>query len=401
MNADNQIKEPLSDNKNQTWQVSEVLNRRDLNDFIRLPWSLYNDDPMWIPPILLERRMHLSPKNPYFDHAKFCSWVAYRDGHPVGRVSAQIDRLHIDRYRDATGFFGMLEAQDDIRTFQTLLDTAENWLRDQGMRRICGPYNLSINQELGLLVDGFDSPPSLMMGHARPYYARRIEENGYQKEKDLLAYVIATDSELSKAVKTIAAKAKTRVLIRDLRKSQFVEELKIIRNIFNDAWSQNWGFVPFTNKEFEHLGKDLKMLADEELVKIAEVDGEPAAFMVLLPNLNEVIRDLNGRLLPFGWLKMLWRLKVKYPKSARIPLMGVRSRYHNSLMGAALAFGMMADARQAALKRGIKEVELSWILEDNMRMRSIIESIGGRVYKTYRIYSKSLTADDRGQRAED
>jgi hypothetical protein len=334
--------------------------------------------------------MLFSPKNPYFEHAKFCSWVTYHNGNPVGRISAQIDRLHIDRYQDATGFFGMLEAEDDLQIFKTLLETAQDWLRKQGIRRISGPYNLSINQELGLLVDGFDTPPSMMMGHARPYYAERLQENGYRKEKDLLAYIISTNSELTKAVRTIAAKVKTRVLIRDLRKPQFIEELKIIRDIFNDAWSQNWGFVPFTNKEFEHLGKDLKMLADEKLVKIAEVDGEPAAFMVLLPNINEVIRDLNGRLLPFGWLKMLWRLKVKYPKSARIPLMGVRCRYHGSMMGAALAFGMIADARQPALKRGIKEVELSWILEDNMRMRSIIESLGGRVYKTYRIYSKQL-----------
>ncbi len=308
----------------------------------------------------------------------------------MGRISAQIDQLHIDRYQDATGFFGMLEAEDDIVTFQVLLDTAENWLRRQGMRSICGPFNLSINQELGLLVDGFDTPPSMMMGHARPYYAEWIEKNGYQKEKDLLAYIASTDSELSKAVKTITAKVKARVLIRDLRKSQFADELKIIRDIFNDAWSNNWNFVPFTNKEFDHLGKDLKMLADEELVKIAEIDGKPAAFMVLLPNINEVIRDLNGRLLPFGWLKILWRLKVKYPKSARIPLMGVRRRYHDSLIGAALAFGVIAGVKEPAMKRGLKEVELSWILEDNMGMRNIIESLGGRVYKTYRMYSKKL-----------
>ncbi len=382
MNSDDRPPDRQPGHPNKELRVVKVVGRSALKDFIRLPWSLYNDDPMWVPPLLLERRMHLSPKNPYFEHAKFCSWITYRDGKPVGRISAQIDRLHIDRYQDATGFFGMLEAEDNTRTFKTLLDTAEKWLREQGMRRIRGPFNLSINQELGLLVDGFDTPPSLMMGHARPYYGHRIEENGYQKEKDLLAYIIATDSEMSKAVRTITAKAKNRVLIRDLRKSQFVEELHILRDIFNDAWSQNWGFVPFTKKEFEHLGKDLKMLADEELVKIAEVDGEPAAFMVLLPNINEVIRDLNGRLLPFGWLKILWRLKVKYPQSARIPLMGVRCRYHDSLMGAALAFGVIADVREPAIKRGLKEVELSWILEDNMGMRSIIESLGGRVYKT-------------------
>lgn len=390
MNSECQSQDHPSDSSGKALNVVEVKDRRALNDFIRLPWSLYTDDPMWVPPLLLERRMLFSPKNPYFEHAKFCSWVTYRNGNPVGRISAQIDRLHIDRYQDATGFFGMLEAEDDLQTFQTLLETAQDWLRKQGIRRISGPYNLSINQELGLLVDGFDTPPSMMMGHARPYYAERLQDNGYRKEKDLLAYIISTNSELTKAVRTIATKVKTRVLIRNLRMSQFIEELQIIRDIFNDAWSQNWGFVPFTNKEFEHLGKDLKMLADEKLVKIAEVDGEPAAFMVLLPNINEVIRDLNGRLLPFGWFKMLWRLKVKYPKSARIPLMGVRCRYHGSMMGAALAFGMIADARQPALKRGIKEVELSWILEDNMRMRNIIESLGGRVYKTYRIYSKDL-----------
>jgi hypothetical protein len=376
---------------NESLQVVKVEGKNDLNKFIRLPWSLYKDDPKWIPPLVLERRMQLSPKNPYFEHAKFCSWITYRAGKAVGRISAQIDRLHIDRYQDATGFFGMLEAEDNRLTFRTLLGTAETWLYNQGMQRICGPFNLSINQELGLLVDGFDTPPSLMMGHARPYYADRIEEDGYQKEKDLLAYLINTDSKMTAAAKRITARTKDRIHIRGLQKSDFTNELEIIRNIFNDAWSQNWGFVPWTEAEFEHLGKDLKMLADEELVKIAQVDGKPAAFIVLLPNINEIIKDLNGRLLPFGWLKMLWRLKVKYPNSARIPLMGVRSQYHDSLMGAALAFGVIASLQQPILKRGIKEIELSWILEDNMGIRNIIESISGRVYKTYRIYSKQLT----------
>ena len=376
---------------NESLQVVKVEGKSDLNDFIRLPWSLYMDDPMWVPPLLLERRAHLSPKNPYFEHAKFCSWIIYRSDKPVGRISAQIDRLHIDRYQDATGFFGMLEAEDNRVTFHTLLGTAENWLRKQGMQRISGPFNLSINQESGLLVDGFDTPPSLMMGHARPYYADRIEEDGYQKEKDLLAYIINTDSKMTAAATRITARAKDQIHIRSLKKSEFANELEIIRNIFNDAWSQNWGFIPWTEAEFEHLGKDLKMLADDELVKIAEVDGKPAAFIVVLPNINEIIRDLNGRLLPFGWLKMLWRLKVKHPKSARIPMMGVCSQYHDSLMGAALAFGVIFDTQQPIIKRGIKEVELSWILEDNAGMRKIIESTSGRVYKTYRIYSKQLT----------
>ena len=371
-------------------QIVKVENRKTLNNFIRVLWPLYKDDPAWVPPLMLERRMQLAPSNPYFEHADYSSWVAYRDRTPVGRIRAQIDHLHLDRYQDATGFFGMLEAENDSETFQMLMDTAETWLRKKGMRRVMGPFNLSINQELGMLVDGFDTPPMVMMGHGRPYYAPRIEENGYRKEKDLLAYIIDSDFKPPPAMRAIMARGKKRVQTRSLRKSDFKEELKLIRDIFNDAWSQNWGFIPFTDPEFQHLGKDLKMLVDENLMSIAAVDGEPAAFMVLLPNINEVIRDLNGRLLPFGWLKLLWRLKVKYPETARVPLMGVRCRYHDSLLGAALAFSMFASLKSSAIKRGIKQVELSWVLEDNKGMRNILETVNGRVYKTYRIYSKEL-----------
>jgi hypothetical protein len=371
-------------------QIVKVENRKALNNFIRVLWPLYKDDPAWVPPLMLERRMQLAPSNPYFEHADYSSWIAYRDRTPVGRISAQIDQLHLDRYQDATGFFGMLEAENNSEIFQILMDTAETWLRKKGMRRVTGPFNLSINQELGMLVDGFDTPPMVMMGHGHPYYAPRIEENGYRKEKDLLAYIVDSDFKPPPAMRAIMARAKNRIQTRSLRKSDFKEELKLIRDIFNDAWSQNWGFIPFTDPEFQHLGKDLKMLVDENLMSIAAVDGEPAAFMVLLPNINEVIRDLNGRLLPFGWLKLLWRLKVKYPKTARVPLMGVRCRYHDSLLGAALAFSMFASLKPPVIKRGIKQVELSWILEDNKGMRNILETVGCRIYKTYRIYGKNL-----------
>lgn len=371
-------------------RIVKVDTRKTLNDFINLLWPIYSEDPAWVPPLKLERRMQVSPNNPYFEHATFSSWVAYRAGQPVGRISAQIDRLHLEQYQDATGFFGMLESEDSFETFQALLMTAENWLREEGMQRIAGPYNLSINQELGLLVDGFDSPPVLMMGHARPYYAKRIEACGYSGQKDLLAYIIDADFEHPRAMQAILDRGKKSIKTRLIRKSDFKEELNLIRDIFNDAWSQNWGFIPWTDSEFQHLGKDLKMLVDEDLVMFASVDGEPAAFMVILPNLNEVIRDLNGNLLPFGWIKILWRLKVKYPQTARIPLMGVRRRYHDSLTGAALAFSVIAGLQPYAIGHGIKQLELSWILEDNRGMRNILEAIGGRVYKTYRIYSKNL-----------
>jgi len=351
---------------------------------------IYSDDSAWVPPLLLERKEHLSPRNPYFEHARYQSWIAYRDGTAVGRISAQIDQLHLERSQEKEGFFGMIEAEDNAETFAGLFQTAEAWLRDHGMRRVMGPYNLSINQEVGLLVDGFGTPPFMMMGHARPYYADSIEENGYQKIKDLYAYIIDSFIEVPATMQRIVKRAKRRVTIRSLSKANFPEDIKIIGDIFNDAWSENWGFLPYTEAEFNQLAKDFKLVLDFELVKIAEVDGKPAAFMVVVPNINEAIRDLNGRLFPIGWLKLLWRLKVRFPQTARLPFMGVRKQYHDSILGAALAFMVIHAAHAPALKRGVKKTELSWILEDNYGIRNIIESIGGTIHKTYRIYSKDL-----------
>ena len=371
-------------------QVNPVNDRQKLRQFIRLPWSIYSDDPAWVPPLLLERKEHLSPHNPYFEHARYQSWIAFRDGTAVGRISAQIDQLHLDQHQADEGFFGMIEAENDADTFAALFQTAESWLRDQGMRRVLGPYNLSINQEAGLLVDGFGTPPFMMMGHARPYYGARIEEMGYQKIKDLYAYIIDSNFEASAAMQTIVKRAKKRVTIRSLRKANFDEDIKIIEDIFNDAWSDNWGFLPYTEAEFNQLAKDFKLVLDFELVKIAEVDGASAAFMVVVPNINELIRDLNGRLLPIGWLKLLWRLKVKFPQTVRLPFLGVRKQYHDSFLGAALPFLMIQAAWAHAIKRGVKKAELSWILEDNKGINDIIESLGATVYKTYRIYTKDL-----------
>lgn len=370
--------------------IVKVAGRQARDTFIRLPWSIYKNDPVWIPPLLLERRMHLSPKNPFFEHAECCLWLAYRNGKAVGRISAQVDQLHLEQYQDATGFWGMLEAEDNLETFQELLNTAESWLREQGMKRVKGPFNLSINQECGMLIDGFDTPPSMMMGHARPYYGDRIEQCGYCKEKDLLAYMSDGNAEPSATRKMIVRRTQKRIRTRTLCNSHFDEDLAIIFSIFNDAWAQNWGFVPFTPNEFSHLAKDLKLLIKEDFVSIAYLDDIPAAFIIMLPNLNEVIHDLNGALFPVGWLKILWRLKVKYPQSGRILLMGVLSKYHESMLGAALAYRVIGDIQQAAIEYGIKKVELSWVLEDNAGMRNIIKDGGAREYKTYRIYSKEL-----------
>lgn len=371
-------------------EVISVQGRRALGRFIRVPWAIYKDDPAWVPPLLMERRQHLSPRNPYFAHAKCRFWMACRDSTPVGRISAQVDRLYLQRYRDATGFFGLLEGEDSAEVFRALTGVAECWLREEGMRRVLGPFNLSINQECGLLVEGFDTPPSVMMGHGRPYYGSRIEEQGYRPEKDLLAYDLDADFKLSASMQALVARTGGRVRIRPMQKSRFERDLFILQDIFEDAWSRNWGFVPFTKAEFKHLGQNLKFLVDDDLIQIAEVDGAPAAMIVTLPNLNEAIRDLDGRLLPFGWLKLLWRLKVRYPKSARTALMGVRRCYQGSLLGAALAFMVIEAVRGPGVRRGVQRGEMSWILDDNIGMRHIIESLGGVAYKRYRIYSKAL-----------
>ena len=372
-------------------RVKPVRDRATLKEFIRLPWKLYHSDPYWIPPLLVERFHTFSPKNPYFQHARWQCWIAYRGDEPVGRISAQIDDLHLSRYKDQTGFFGLLEAEDEPSVFHALFQTAEEWLQSQGMMNVRGPFNLSINQECGLLVDGFDSPPMIMMGHARPYYQWHIEGNAYEKAQDLLAYRIGIHFTFPPGVSLFLKKAKTSMRIRPLRRKHMNEDLAIIKEIFEEAWSENWGFLPFTNAEFSEIGQQLKLLVEDDFVQIAEIDGEPTAMLVAFPNIHEVIQDLNGRLLPWGWLKILWRLKVSYPQSGRVALMGVRKRFQSSPMGAAMAYGLIEAVREAGLRKKIQQVEMSWILEDNKRMRHILESLGADPYKTYRIYQKNLS----------
>jgi GNAT superfamily N-acetyltransferase len=374
--------------------VLQVVERPAASDaFVRLPWAIYRDDPAWVPPLLLERREHLDPrKNPFFETAETRFWLALRDGRPVGRISAQVNRAYLARHRDATGHFGMLEAEDDPAVFRALLEAAEDWLKGQGMRRALGPFNLSINEECGLLVDGFQHPPSMLMGHAKPYYAARLEALGYRKAKDLICYHYDAASEMPPAVAHLLGKTARaeRLKVRALDFGRYEADLATIMEIFNDAWSDNWGFVPMSQAELRHMAKALKPIVRAQSVAIAELDGKPVAMAIGLPNVNEVIADLDGRLLPFGWMKLLWRLKVKTPKTARVPLMGVRKAYHGSLLGAALAIAVIERIWQGQTAMGVVGGELSWILEDNLAMRRMIEQFGGVAYKTYRIYERGL-----------
>jgi hypothetical protein len=379
-----------SDGRDRSVRVVPVAGRRLLRDFIRLPWSLYVDDLAWIPPLRLERRLHLARRRPYFAHADARFWVAYRGTLPVGRVSAQVDRLHLEHQGDRTGFFGMLEAEDDAGTFEALFAAAEAWLRGRGLGTVRGPFNLSINEECGLLVDGFDSPPMVMMPHGRPYYAARVEECGYAPAKDLLAYRVASDFAVPQIMRAVTARYQPHARIRPLRRSRFQEELGTLRDIFEDAWSENWSFIPFTTAEFAELGWVLRFVVADGFVQIAEVDGAPAAMLVLLPDVNELLGGLNGRLLPLGWLKLLWRLAARRPRRGRVALMGVRKRHQRTPLGMALAFMLIDAVRVQCRARGMQEVELSWILEDNVSMRHIVTAIGSVPYKRYRIYEKAL-----------
>ena len=370
--------------------ISPVSCNRDLARFIAAPAPIYRDDPNWVAPLHFEQKQRLTSKNPFFEHARWQAWTAQRQGRIVGRISAQVDDLYQKQHGERVGYFGMLEALDDPALFTRLLETAENWLQEQGIRTIRGPFNLSINEECGLLIEGFDTPPYIMMGHARPWYAGHIEATGYHKGTDMLAYEIEPDFEAPRVMTRLIDRETRHVQVRCLRRRQLQEELEILRDIFNDAWQENWGFVPFTAAEFADIGELLTLLVDDSLVQIAEIDGRPVAMIVAMPNINEAIRDLNGRLLPFGWAKLLWRLKVRHPQSARVALMGVRREFQNTRLGAALAFRVIDAVRWGMVKKGIRKVEMSWILEDNAGMRNIIETIGGRQTKRYRVYEKSL-----------
>jgi len=363
--------------------VYPVTNRHELRKFIDIPWLVYVDDPMWVPPLRLERRWHFSKSNPFFEHGEWQAWIAYRNNQPVGRISRQ-------RYGADTGHFGLLESVNDKEVFAKLIQTAEKWLAERGTKHVSGPYNFSINQECGVLVSGFDTPPMVMMPHSPKWYGQLLEEQGYYPLKDLLAYLMKVDMEVPKIVRNLMGKFSKRLRIRVLRRNQLKVEMEIIRSIFNDAWSDNWGFIPFTEAEFSELGSTFRFLLRDEYFQIIEVDGVPAAFMVALPNLNEIFAKLNGNLFPFGWFQLIKQVKFGRFRTGRIPLMGVRKQFRNTPLGATIAFMMVTAIRKFGLSRGFREIEVSWILEENKSMRGIIEMAGNREYKRYRIFGKTL-----------
>lgn len=374
--------------------VTPVDGKADLKAFIQLPVRLYRGHKGYIPHLNVERDEAFSPKkNPLFGHVEVQFFLARRDGQVVGRIAAQIDRAYLERYKDDTGHFGCLAAEDDPAIFAALFKAAEDWLRTKGMKRVTGPFSLSVNEEVGLMVWGFDSPSVLLVPYDAPYVGGRVEANGYIKLKDVFSYNYDVQNAPETIGKKLMARAGMgeRVKVRTANMKMFDAEVRTLVGIFNDAWSDNWGFVPFTQAEIDHAAKAFGPVIVPELAVFVEVDDEAVAFIVALTNLNEAVEDFGGKLGPLNLLKLVWRLKIAGVGSTRVPLMGVKKKYRNHpLMGAGLAMMAIDQLRQNGKRLGKKTAELGWILEDNKATNNIIRSVGGVHYKTHRIYEKAL-----------
>ncbi|MEN1729304.1 MAG: N-acetyltransferase [Pseudomonadota bacterium] len=355
---------------------------------------IQGSDPHWVAPLKLERKSQWSTRSPFFEHAQAQAFIARRDDVPVGVISAQVDARKPLADGHRVGWFGQMEAIDDEFVFQALMTAAYGWLSKQGCARLQGPYDLSVNQGCGLLIEGRDTPPMVMMNHAPAYYATQLERLGFAKAMDLFAYRINPDFQAPAAMERLTQRLQSRLTLRPMDFSRFSEEVSLLRNIFNDAWSQNWGFVPLSEAEFQAMGKELRLVIQPDYTCVAEMDGQPAGFIIALPNVNELIADLQGRLLPFGWARLLWRIKRNKATSARVPLMGVRKAFQRGPMGAAISFAMIDRIRRPLHRNGVRQVEMSWILETNQGMNSMIESMCGDLYKRYRLYERDLPATE-------
>lgn len=365
----------------------------NLKAFLAFGKELFRNDPAFIAPLDMEVGDRLSPKaNPFFEHGEATIFTAHRDGKFVGRCTASIDREHLRIHDDGAGFFGFFDTIDDQEVATALLGAAEAWLRERGMKVMRGPYSLNINEEVGCLVEGFEHPPVLMMPHAREYQGALIEKAGFSKHMDHYAWYYKVEPPPERAKKALEAMNELpEVSFRSVKRSQMRKELDHILDIFNDAWRHNAGFVPATPAEIEKMAKDMSLLIDEDIAFLAEINGRPVAVCIALPNLNEAVRDLNGDLFPFGWAKMLYRLKVKKPKSARLLILGIREELRGVKKYGPLSTAIYAELARRGMAAGYEWAELGWTLEVNKPINLGIRAMRGKQYKTYRVYERAIT----------
>ena len=370
-------------------QIKTVKTKKELIDFIKLAWKTNAGDPNWVPPLMMDRLNILDKKkNPFFKHAEAEYFLAYRDGELVGRIAAIDNRNHNEFHQDNAGFFGFLEGVNDQAVFEALLDTAKNWLKERGKSEMMGPMNPSTNDEIGFLIDGFDTPPYFMMTHNPRYYPEIMDQLGYEKAKDVYAYYIDKNIvQVSDKLRNVSVQTRQKfgVDIRTIRMNEFDAELERVRSIYNDAWAKNWGFVPLTPEEINYIADDFKKIIDPELVLIGEINGQPIGFLLALPNYNEVFSKIpNGKLFPTGWLKFL--IHRKKIKSLRVITLGIIQKLQKSGIGGLFYL----DIIERGIKCGYYSAEMSWILEDNDLMNRAARLLGGEPYKIYRIYGTPL-----------
>ena len=377
-------------------EIIPVEGKAMIRRFLAVPDAVYAEDENWRPQLSFERAAHLDPsKNP--GAAKFENrqlFLAVRDGMDIGRIAAFINPAHNQHSNANDGFFGFFDCLPEAELGEALLSAAERWLRERKVYKMIGPTQWSTNEESGLLVEGFDTPPVVMMPHGHPAYQAMIEGQGFTKATDMFAFQaeLAAGYPRPKMTQMMVKSAERNkdIVIRPMRPSKFFDEVNVVMGIFNDAWADNWGFIPFSDNQITHMAKEIKPIMFKEGMWVGEYKGEPIAYIWMIPDLNEAIRDLNGSLFPFGWAKLLWRLKVKGVKQARIPLMGLRKEFHNTRTGLSIVASLCETVFEAARQKGFTHCELSWILEDNPGMISICEQASAKRYKTYRMYEKTL-----------
>ena len=375
--------------------IREVTDKAGRQDWLRVPNLVFRGDRAWVRPLDIAEEERISPRhNPLFTCGEAAFFVAYLGSAPVGRISAQINREHLARHNDATGHFGFFDCIDSKEAAGALVDKAASWLADRGMMRMLGPYSLTINQDAGLLVAGFDTPPAVLAGHARAWAGDLLEQCGLRKSMDLFAYRMHPRS-MPRSITRLArlATESGRIRIRSIDMRRYGEEVALAFDIFNDAWSENWGFVPFQKADIDAIIRDTRPIMRSKFGRIAEVDGVPAAMIIALPDINQVIAPFNGRLLPFNWARLAWAIWRDRWTSARVPLLGIRKCHRATLLAPSLLSLLIAEIVDVAKSYDLDWVEFSWVLETNRQMVKLGELTAGSPARTYRLYEKSLSPE--------
>ncbi len=368
-------------------QIIPISNSRELNKFVNYPYTLHKDNPYWVPPVRMDQKVLLNPKkHPFYQHADTQFFLAVRSGKIVGRIAAIIDHLHNDTHQDNIGFFGFFEAVEDSAVADALLRAAKDWLKSKGKDAMRGPVNPCLNEDSGCLINGYDSTPLIMMPYNPPSYPKFFEGFGLKKEMDLVAWYIDDNNPPPQKLVRVAeaVREKHHIHIRPINMKDFQTDVNKIWKIYNAAWEKNWGFVPMTREEFDHLAKNLKPVAIPELALIAEIDGKPVGFTLSLPDMNQALNKINGRLFPFGLLKVMQA--AKKIDMIRVITLGVIPDYQR--LGIDAIFYI--DTWNNAVKRGYHKAEMSWVLENNTMMNRSAKMLGGKSYKTYRMYQMNI-----------